>query len=87
MPASYGVKELKKFIPGTFLNLYLNCTLIVWYIVGVPTGCPKIKVSLKQFNSDQLVALIDSFLILLDSVDLQVLFFISFVILTCLNEI
>ena len=34
------------------------------------TGCPKIKLSIKNFNSDLLINLLHSFQISLDSVDL-----------------
>ena len=43
------------------------------------TRCPKIKVSIKSFNSDLLITLLHSYLTSLDSVDLQDLFDISFI--------
>ena len=40
---------------------------------------PQIKVLIKNFNSELLISLLNSFLTSLDSVDLQVLFDISFI--------
>ena len=75
--------------------------LLILLTISAKTGYPKIKVSIKNFNSDVQITLIHSlsvclflvfllsfFIISSDSVNLYVLFNISFVILTsCLNEI
>ena len=51
-------------------GVFWGCTQIFQENVLGCTGCPKIKVSIKNFNSDLLITLLHSFLISLDSVDL-----------------
>ena len=40
-----------------------------WLEVAQHTGCSKIKISIKSFNSDLLITLLHSFLTSLDSMD------------------
>ena len=59
-----------------------NCMLFVSSLLpalNTSTGHPKIKVLIKNFNSDLFITLIYSFIISLSSADLHVLFDISFI--------
>ena len=47
--------------------------------IDIYAGCPKIKASIRKFDSEQLITLLHSFLTSLDSVDLLVFFDTSFI--------